>query len=121
MPHLTLEYSSNVREREFKPLFPRLHHVLTSVASADLDSCKSRALECSDFLIGNGDSRNGFVHLKIFMLEGRSLAVRQEVGKKMLHLLSEFFSHSVKELNFQITVEIGEFLRNLYFKIPSEI
>lgn len=120
MPHLILEYSSNVKEKDdFHKLFSGLHQILVDIAKANLESCKSRAVEHNIFYIGDGSSNHAFVHLEIRLAEGRSFKVREEVGQKALEALERFFSQSLKNLDLQITVESTEFLRNLYFKIPE--
>lgn len=119
MPHLVLEYSDNVKEKSFKPLFQQLHQIVVKVCSASLDSCKSRAVPRENFYIGDGDPKNAFVHLDICLAEGRSIEVRKEVGRQILKILGKHFSQSLKELNLQITVESREFRKDLYFKIPE--
>ena len=119
MPHLRLEYSSNIKELDFKTIFHEFHQILVTECSASLESCKSRAVPYEVFYIGNGDSKNAFVHLEICLADGRPLKVRQEAGKQMLEVLSKHLSKSLKDLNLQITVESKEFQRNLYFKIPA--
>lgn len=120
MPHLVLEFSSNVKEKgAFEPLFKELHQVLVHVASTQLESCKSRAVSRDVFYIGDGNPQNAFVHLDICLAEGRSLEVREEIGRLMLEILGRYFAKSLNDLNLQITVESREFPRNLYFKIPS--
>ncbi len=121
MPHLVLEYSNNIKEKGFfKPLFSQLHQILVGVCSASLESCKSRAVAHENYYIGDGNSKNAFVHLEVRLADGRSLSVREETGRQMLKILSEHFSKSLKELNLQITIESKEFPRNLYFKIPAD-
>lgn len=119
MPHLTLEYSSNIKERDFKTIFHELHKILVTVCSASLESCKSRAIQHEIFYIGDGNPKNAFVHLEICLADGRPLKIREEVGQQMLEVLSKYFSKSLRDLNLQITVESKEFQRKLYFKIPS--
>jgi 5-carboxymethyl-2-hydroxymuconate isomerase len=120
MPHLTLEYSSNIKEEKgLRPLFQRLHNILVQIAKARLEDCKSRAVEHKQFYLGNGGSENAFVHVEILLAEGRSVKVRQEIGKKTLEVLESHFSQSLEDLNFQITIEIKEFPRKFYFKIPQ--
>ena len=120
MPHLVLEYSNNIEEKEsFENLFYQLHQILVTVCSATLESCKSRAIPCEIYYIGDGNSKNAFVHLDICLAAGRSLEVRKEVGRQMLEVLGEYFLKSLKNLNLQITVESREFRRDFYFKIPE--
>lgn len=120
MPHLTLEYSSNIKERDFQTLFHKLHHTLVKVCSANLENCKSRAVQHDVFYIGDGNPQNAFVHLEISLADGRSLEIRKEVGQQMLDILSKHFSNSLRGLNLQITVESKEFQKKFYFKTPLE-
>jgi 5-carboxymethyl-2-hydroxymuconate isomerase len=122
MPQLILEYTDNLKERmDFPVLFADLHQILVVVALASLDSCKSRAVKHEQYYVGDGNIRNAFVHVEVLLAEGRTIPVRQEVGKQILNVLEESFARSLKELNLQITVQVKEFPRNLYFKIPGEV
>ena len=121
MPHIALEYSSNIKERpDFKLLFARLHEILVDTATAVLQSCKSRALEYTIFRVGDGEPQRAFVHLEILLAEGRTSAVRQKVGSLALEALSIRFSQSINELDLQITVEVKEFPKSFYFKVPKD-
>jgi 5-carboxymethyl-2-hydroxymuconate isomerase len=120
MPHLVLEYSDNIKEKEsFKLLFVQLHQILVTVCSATLESCQSRAIPWEIYYIGDGNSKNAFVHLEVCLAEGRPLEVRKAAGRQMLGVCGEYFSKSLRDLNLQITVELREFRRDLYFKIPE--
>jgi len=119
MPHLVLEYSSNIKEKDaFDSLFAQLHQILAKVGNASLESCKSRAIEYETFYIGDGNHKNAFVHLEVRLAEGRPLKIRQQIGEHMLDVLELHFSQSLRDLNLQITVESKELIKNLYFKIP---
>lgn len=65
MPHLMLEYTDNLDEA-FNPrltLF-RLHKCLTGENLCGKDELKSRAIKLKDYLIGDGSTEQGFVHLR---------------------------------------------------------
>lgn len=119
MPHIVLEYSSNIKEKIDPSLFAEIHHILAQIGNAKLDTCQSRAIRCENFYIGEGDPKNAFVHLSILMAEGRALSIRQEIGKKVLESLRKAFPQSLKMLHLQITVYCREFSKSLYFKIPE--
>lgn len=119
MPHLILEYTENIKEKiKFPELFVQLHQIIVEVATASLESCKSRAIKHKHFFIGSGDPKNAFIHVHIDLGEGRPLSVRKELGEKILTALEKHFSKSLEELNLQISVEPRELLEGLYFKIP---
>ena len=121
MPHLTLEYSENLRSvPPSTPLFAALHGVLESVAGISVGNCKSRWREVSDFHVGAGGEDKAFVHLSIRYLEGRPPATQQAVGEAVLRVLKEHFKEAPDDLDLQITVEIEDIRRDSYFKDPPE-
>ena len=120
MPHLTLEYSSNLKpKRDLHQLFQVFHHVLHQVGGINLENCKSRARVAEQFLIGAGEPDNGFVHLDIRFIEGRSLATKQSIGERIKHELMDCFGVSSGDDTIQITVEIQDIHKATYFKHPE--
>jgi 5-carboxymethyl-2-hydroxymuconate isomerase len=120
MPHLTIEYTNNLRPApSFDELFGRLHAVLADLAGIKPGNCKSRAVELDQFYVGEGDARSAFVHADIRFLEGRSVAVKQDIGRALLSVLREHFLAPNDVRDLQITVELGDIERSLYFKHPE--
>ena len=120
MPHLTLEYTHNLRlSASFDELFGQLHRVLADVGGIPLGNCKSRAVRLTDYYVGDGGDNHAFVHLTIRFLAGRSTELKQEVGRQSLAVLEECFAPSSAELELQVTVEIQEIERSTYFKFPE--
>lgn len=120
MPQLRLEFSSNVLEKNnFSKLFEKCHSTLEKMLPTEISSCKSRAIECERFYVGNGNSHNAFVHVSLKVLPGRDAEILQTVGEKIMELLLNHFSDSLQQLKLQITLEIME-LERTYFKIASK-
>ncbi len=119
MPHLILEYTSNVQEIAFKELLPRLHDALSEVGDVEIGNCKSRAIKLKDYNVAGGDAREAFVHLGVSILEGRSQEWKQGMGKHFLGILREAYAQSSERLNLQISVEIRDIQSHGYFKIPE--
>lgn len=119
MPHLILEYSGNVDfPASSSDLFSKIHKILAEVGGIKIENCKSRSRVATDFLVGSGDGLNGFIHLDIRFLEGRSPEVRQQIGETLLNSLLHAFKDSIEELELQITIEIQDVERTRYFKHP---
>jgi 5-carboxymethyl-2-hydroxymuconate isomerase len=115
MPHLILEYTDNIREKkDLESLLLKLNRVVAETASADLESCKSRAVELKTYCVGNGDPKYAFVHLEVRLGAGRAMEVRENTAKETAKVLTEYFAESKKHLKLQITVESTEFPSNLY-------
>lgn len=120
MPQLTLEFSSNVIEKQdIVSLFQACHVLLESTLPTDLESCKSRAIENNLYCVGDGQIDNAFIHVTLKVMKGRTTETLQNVGNSMMNILKDYFSESLKKLNLQITLEINE-LQKTYFKVTSK-
>jgi len=119
MPQLTLEFTSNIVEKNnMNDLFQECHSILEKILPTDIDSCKSRSIEHHNYHIGDGNPNNAFVHVSLDIMPGRSLDTQKNVGDNLMLILKNYFASSLAELNLQITLEITELPRT-YFKITS--
>ena len=117
MPHLTLEYTDNITQSiNFKQVFSDLHRIMEETGGININNCKSRAVKLENYFIAGGEEDKAFVHLEIRFLEGRTTELKQVIGGKILEKLKEHYSKSIEDLDIQITVEIKDILRDLYFK-----
>ena len=117
---MTLEYTDNVdQEVNFAHLFSRLHRVLSDVGGLRIENCKSRAIKLDQYYIGQDEADNAFVHVELRFLEGRSLELKQQIGRQILSILKKYYRPTLAKQNLQITVEIKDIERQLYFKIPD--
>ncbi|MGD8868647.1 MAG: 5-carboxymethyl-2-hydroxymuconate Delta-isomerase [Gemmatimonadales bacterium] len=120
MPHLTIEYTTNLKPRApFDDLFARLHATLADLGGINKGNCKSRAMGLDRFRIGEGAADAAFVHLDVRFLEGRAASVKQQIGKSFLTILRENFPPPNEIRDLQITVEIRDIERGMYFKHPE--
>jgi 5-carboxymethyl-2-hydroxymuconate isomerase len=117
MPHLRLEYTSNLAvEPSFRELFVRLHRIVADVGGVDIGNCKSRAVERAEFLMGDGADAGAYVHLDLRILEGKTAAVKGELGRRLLEeLRAAYAGHDVE---IQVSVEIRDIVKDEYFKFP---
>ena len=117
MPHLTLEYTSNLRqESPDAGLLLSLHRLLESAAGVRIGNCKSRWREVDRWAVGGGEGESAFVHLDIRLFEGRPEEVRRAVGAGALDILKDHFLPAPPGVELQISVEVREIRRSLYFK-----
>lgn len=116
MPHLHLEYSDNIENLEVKPLLLSLNQALIrgGYAQAGLD-IKSRAICQTDYVIGENEQNQAYMHVKLSLLTGRSVELRQEIATCLLEVLAD---HSPKQMQvtIQFCVEILEMQRDIYAK-----
>ena len=119
MPQLILQYTANIdQEISFQDLFVKLHNILADIGGIKIDNCKSRAFKLDNYYIGRGETSNAFINLDIHFLEGRPQTFKKEIGSQILEALKEIYSQSISEFNLQITVEIKDIERDVYFKYP---
>lgn len=125
MPHLFFEHSANLPAVDFPSLALPLHEILAEKAGARLGDCKSRWRRTDDFLVGNDESEQAFLHLAIDLLAGRPQAVLLEIGKAALEALGTAVRAQIgdqPELDeIQISVEVREMSREGYFKELIEL
>ena len=120
MPQLILEYSSNILEKDnMKPLFQEYHSILEKTLPTDINNCKSRAIACDDYYIGQGQPNNAFIHISLKIMPGRDFETLKNTADAMMSTSKNHFSGSLQKLNLQITIEIID-LEKAYFKITSQ-
>lgn len=116
MPHLILECSDNIAEKN-PQLLNILHdcqQILVENLPTNLETCKSRLIRHQDYLLGNGEVTNAFVHLEVRVLAGRSVGLLTELAKRLkAHILSQLSESQSSNLKLKISVEIIE-LSNIY-------
>jgi 5-carboxymethyl-2-hydroxymuconate isomerase len=120
MPHLVLEYTSNVPDEPDLDLVLRnLHEAMTTVGPFDLSNVKSRAVRRERFRVADGAPDRAFVHLTVAVLAGREARVLRETGDALLAILRASFPRARAERRCDVTVELREMQPGLYFKVPG--
>lgn len=119
MPHLVLEYSANVIEKNnFNALFQQCHALLAKLLPTDIHNCKSRTLECTSYYVGTGQPQNAFIHVSLKIMPGRDTDTLNQVAQALLSLFQDHFAESLQTLDLQITLEING-LPQTYFKLNT--
>ncbi len=115
MPHLILEYSSNVLEKNtFPKLFEKCHILLAEKLPTERKSCVSRAIECNQYCVGEGQPNGAFIHVSLKVKAGRTFEVLQKTSDALLAAIKAHCSESFKQLNLKVSLEIRE-LEKTYF------
>lgn len=113
MPHVILEYSANIHEKqELQSLLLTCHKKIAETLPTQLASCKGRVVEHAIYCVGDGNPKNAFVHLGVKVLQGRTPEQLKIVSTALLEILKERFHKSFEKLHLQITVEIDELQAN---------
>lgn len=117
MPHIHLEYSDNLQPFDAKPVLLALNRAFFQSGHAGgAQDIKSRAVCHQDYVIGlEQDSGQAYVHAKVSLLSGRSLAARQEISALLLAALREHVPARAG-LSIQLCVEMLEMNKETYSK-----
>lgn len=117
MPHLILEYSSNIVEKpEAKLLGAKLHKVMLDSGQFQLKDIRTRLVCQNDFYLADGNADNVFVHLQVAIMPGRDLEIKKKLSNNLLELLKLEFNQSLSSKNLTLSVEIRELDRETYAK-----
>lgn len=117
MPHMILEYSSNVASYfESNELLNKLNTTLSQSGPYLLEDTKSRAVPQSNFVVAEGDDDRAFVHLTLRILEGRTQEMIESAASALKGALEEVFIEARSSKRLSLTIEVIEMPRRLYFK-----
>ncbi|MCS6808419.1 MAG: 5-carboxymethyl-2-hydroxymuconate Delta-isomerase [Bacteroidota bacterium] len=120
MPHIILEYSTNIVEKpDFASLFRSIHDAMMKFGVFHRDDLKSRAYACDTYFIADGKPHHAFVHAEIGILSGRSAEMRDELSNDIIDILRTAFQDSLHERHCIVSVEIRELDRETYRKVTS--
>ena len=115
MPHLTLEYTSNLDTLDAAGLLSELNAALAGSGQFEELDIKSRALRFDTFAIGTSPAGRGFVHAKLALLSGRTPAIKAELSQRMLQVLQRRCP-PVDGIGTQLCAEILDIDRDSYAK-----
>ena len=116
MPHLTIEYSANLRNfGGFSKLCSELAKALVD-QQADgkpvypIGGVRVRAIAAEYWCVGDGSIGDAaFVHARLQIGAGRSEAVRKATGDALFEALKTHFSRQYQAQGLALSLEITEF------------
>ncbi len=116
MPHLTIEYSSNL------PLYPEAE-TLTALNAAvcgspevqDEADLKTRFVIADSFEIGTAPAQRAFVHAQLRLLAGRTPEAKKDLSERIAAVLRERTPRPQGVL-VQLSVEVVDMDRGSYVK-----
>jgi 5-carboxymethyl-2-hydroxymuconate isomerase len=115
MPHLTLEYSANIRpDADMKTLCAKLARCLIAQqadgkAVYPIGGIRVRAYPTEDYCIGDGTVEAAFVHAAFKIGAGRSEATKTSTGDALFEIMKEHFAQIYGQTGLALSLEIAEF------------
>ncbi|MGV8893962.1 MAG: 5-carboxymethyl-2-hydroxymuconate Delta-isomerase [Burkholderiaceae bacterium] len=116
MPHLTLEYTSNLADFNATQALLQLNETLIASGQFEEIDIKSRAIQIETFRVGTSSVERAFAHAKLAILSGRSSDVKRELSESLLLVLKHMCVWP-ENINVQLCVEIQEIERASYSKL----
>jgi 5-carboxymethyl-2-hydroxymuconate isomerase len=111
MPHIILEYSSNLGDDDaLAYLLDRLHDALGDTESFESERIKSRAVRCDTYHVGT--DRRGFVHATVLFSPGRPEALRRQVARRLLDIMRS--DAALGGADIANSVEVRQFEPGMY-------
>ncbi len=109
MPIINFEYTNNLKiDSKIKLFLLETHDILVQEIKTDLRTCRSSITKIYDYIIGDGDSNNAYIILRIQMLPGRTDDIKNHVGKILLEKIHNDFSEEIKKHDTQVRVYLTE-------------
>jgi len=90
MPQLTVEYTANL-EFDVQDLLARLNTGLAATGAINLKGIKGRAIRLTEYRVADGNPDYAFVHVNLFIREGRPIEVQQTLSQIIMKELQVTF------------------------------
>lgn len=117
MPHLIVEYSSNIEGQiDLEALLDKLHACALTTGVFPLGGLRVRAHRTDAFRIADKAPDNGFVHVTALIGHGRPLDVQQRAGATLFDALTTHLEPLYARSPLAISLNVQEFHPVLNFK-----
>jgi len=117
MPHIVIEYSSNVLERiELDRLIEVLHATAIGTGVFPLGGTRTRAAERAHYRIADGHPDNAFVHVSLRIGHGRDAATKAKAAQAVFDALCAHLAALYDAIPLGISFELQEIDPALSFK-----
>lgn len=117
MPHLVIEYTSNLDNFPEAHLLDALNAAI--IASGQIQNeqdLKSRIVRTEQFVIGaDPTALRGFVHAELRLLAGRTAEIKRDLSERIANVLREF-TPKPDGMLVQLSVDIVDMDRGSYYK-----
>lgn len=108
MPQVHLDYSANL-PIDAGAVLKAVNQALYATGQFKLpQDIKSRAQAFEDFCIGDALPQQGFAHLRVAVIDGRSIEVRRQIADAALAALQNAFDWQTLPLQVQLAAEVHE-------------
>jgi 5-carboxymethyl-2-hydroxymuconate isomerase len=121
MPHVTVEYTDNIRaEADIQGLLKKIVDTVLGPAGGGafpIGGVKARAYAVTDYIVADGSAEDAaFVHIVIRIAKGRPSEVRQRAFDAVFAEVKAHLQHLYDTRPFAISMDVEEFGERLAYK-----
>lgn len=115
MPHLTYEYTSNLKDQDIQGLVDESAKVIVSQGDIfPIGGIRVRAICVNEYAIADGAGKNlpledAFVHANLKIAPGRTPEQLQKVCDELFELMSKHFATEFEKRGIALSLEYSEF------------
>jgi len=94
MPHIIIEYNPAVSQAlDMDELITSIHGAAMNLEALPTGGIRTRGHKTDMAKVGDGADENGFIYITIRLGQGRSAAVKKEIGNVIFAVLKDFTQH----------------------------
>jgi 5-carboxymethyl-2-hydroxymuconate isomerase len=109
MPHLIIEYTSNLNDRiDIDRFVKALHKVAAEMPELPMEGLRTRAIELTRYRVADGDPENAFVHVVLRLRPGRAPEVKRSIGDRLFAAVTEHLAPAYASSPVGITMELQD-------------
>ena len=117
MPHITVEYSSNLENGvDVRRLIDDLHRTVVQSGLFEPAAVRTRAAPRSLYRIADGAPENVFLHITARIRAGRSAGDRKALGASLLQTAKDAIAAQPAPPPIAVTVEVHEIDPEMLFR-----
>ncbi len=119
MPHTIVEHSFPINEAQAQDLLLRVNQgIARNEGNFDITQCKARTVFCQNFVIGDNNLKQDFMHLTIKIMAGRSEEIRKKLSENISQITVDFLEeNNLSDNVIALSVDIVEIVKETYQKI----
>lgn len=120
MPHAWIEVSANIAdEAEIRELKTLVYDAALDTGIFPLGGVRVRFQVIDDYLIGDRDPANGFVHIVLRIGAGRDLATRKQAADRIFERVCALLRPLNERAPLAVAFEIQEMSEDLNYKFNN--
>lgn len=117
MPHLTIEYSSNLEERaDLDAICRAALKAIVATPVFEVGAARVRAIRCDHYAIADQSPENAFVHMTLRIGAGRTPEEKKGAGDLIFGAVTEALGPFLERPHFGLSLEIREIDPDLSWK-----